>query len=72
MTSMIFEATIGCEFITPLFPQHFLALASMANVGKAIALAAFVATAPAFQQALCAGGWARPRGCQRRGRGGGG
>jgi hypothetical protein len=37
-------------------PQHFLALASVANVGKAIALAAFVATSPAFQQALCYGG----------------
>lgn len=38
-----------------LFLQHFLPLASLANLGKAIALAAFVATAPAFQQALCAG-----------------
>lgn len=28
----------------------------MSNVGKALALAAFVATAPAFQQALCTGG----------------
>ncbi|KAJ9527587.1 hypothetical protein QJQ45_025871 [Haematococcus lacustris] len=72
-TSLIFEATIGCEFITPFFPQpmllvlplplllllllqHFLLLASVANVGKAIALAAFVATAPAFQQSLCNGG----------------
>ncbi|GFH09516.1 uncharacterized protein HaLaN_04675, partial [Haematococcus lacustris] len=30
--------------------------ARVANVGKAIALAAFVATAPAFQQSLCNGG----------------
>jgi hypothetical protein len=36
--------------------QHFLLLASAANLGKAVALAAFVATAPAFQQALCVGG----------------
>lgn len=56
MTSAIFEATISCEFITPFFPNHFLVLASVANLGKAIALAAFVATAPAFQQALCRGG----------------
>ncbi|GAX80844.1 hypothetical protein CEUSTIGMA_g8279.t1 [Chlamydomonas eustigma] len=55
-TSVIFEATIGCEFLTPLFPQHFLALASIANAGKAIALSAFVSTAPAFQRALCSGG----------------
>ncbi|KAJ9527004.1 hypothetical protein QJQ45_025285, partial [Haematococcus lacustris] len=39
-----------------LLLQHFLLLASVANVGKAIALAAFVATAPAFQQSLCNGG----------------
>lgn len=39
------------------FPsQQFLPLASVSNVGKAMALAAFVATAPAFQQALCTGG----------------
>ncbi len=44
-TSVVFEATIGCEFITPFFPQHFLALASLANAGKAIALSAFVSTA---------------------------
>jgi len=56
LTSTIFDTTIGCEFITPFFPQHFLALASVSNVGKAMALAAFVATAPAFQQALCTGG----------------
>jgi hypothetical protein len=36
--------------------QYFLPLASIANVGKAIALAAFVSTTPAFQQALCNGG----------------
>lgn len=44
--------------LVPLCPcaQHFLLLASIANVGKATALAAFVATAPAFQQALCTGG----------------
>lgn len=36
--------------------QYFLPLASVSNVGKAMALAAFVATAPAFQQALCTGG----------------
>ena len=56
VTSCIFEGTVGCEFITPLFPQHFLALASIANVGKAIALSAFVSTQPAFQKALCAEG----------------
>jgi len=40
----------------PHVVQHFLPLASVSNVGKAMALAAFVATAPAFQQALCTGG----------------
>ncbi|KAG1673256.1 hypothetical protein FOA52_002536 [Chlamydomonas sp. UWO 241] len=56
VTSLVFEATIGCEFLTPFFPQHFLALASVANVGKAIALSAFVAVQPAFQKAMCSGG----------------
>lgn len=48
----------GPQYIrcAPSAVQHFLALASVSNVGKALALAAFVATAPAFQQALCTGG----------------
>lgn len=56
MTSVIFDVTIGCEFLTPFFPQHFLPLASIANVGKAIALAAFVAVHPVFQKELCKNG----------------
>ena len=47
---MIFELTMTCEFLTPFFPGQFLPLASLASVGKAIGLAAFVATTPAFQQ----------------------
>jgi hypothetical protein len=54
-TALIAVATTGCEFLTPFYPQHFLALASIANVGKAISLAAFVAVQPAFQRSLCTG-----------------
>ncbi len=52
-TSLLFTACISCEFLTPFFPQHFLLLASIANVGKAVGLTTFIATGPAFQQALC-------------------
>jgi hypothetical protein len=53
MTSLLFTACITCEFLTPFYPQHFLLLASVANVGKAVGLTTFIATGPAFQQALC-------------------
>lgn len=43
------------EFLTPLFPHMFLPLASLANLGKAVALSAFVAVTPSFQHALCKG-----------------
>jgi hypothetical protein len=45
-----------CEFLTPMYPQHFLLLASISNVGRAVGLTTFVSTQPAFQQALCASG----------------
>lgn len=46
---------MACEFLTPVLPQYFLGLASVANVGRAIALTTYVSTQPAFQQAFCAG-----------------
>ncbi len=55
MTCIIFTTTTGCEFLTPFYPQHFLALASIASVGKAIALAAYIAIQPTFQKSLCTG-----------------
>lgn len=56
ITSLIFTACMSGEFLTPLFPDYFVLLASIANIGRAVGLTAFVATQPAFQQALCTGG----------------
>ena len=55
-TSLLFTACVSCEFAAPFFPQHFLALASVANVGRAVGLTTFVSSQPAFMQALSAGG----------------
>ncbi|MEW5318995.1 MAG: hypothetical protein WDW38_010173 [Sanguina aurantia] len=56
ITSLIFTACMSGEFLTPIFPDYFVLLASIANIGRAVGLTAFVATQPAFQQALCTGG----------------
>jgi glutamate N-acetyltransferase/amino-acid N-acetyltransferase len=55
-TSLLFTACMSCEFAAPFFPQHFLALASVSNVGRAVGLTTFVSSQPAFMQALSAGG----------------
>ncbi|GIL56589.1 hypothetical protein Vafri_11930 [Volvox africanus] len=56
ITSLIFTACMAGEFVTPFWPQHFVALASISSVGRAVGLSAFVATQPAFQAALATGG----------------
>jgi hypothetical protein len=53
---MLFTACVTGEFLTPMYPQHFLLLAAISNVGRAVGLTTFVSTQPAFQQALCASG----------------
>ena len=55
VTSLFQSALMSGEFLTPLFPHMFLPLASLANLGKAVALSAFVAVTPSFQHALCKG-----------------
>ena len=35
------------EYATPFFPRQFVMLASLANVGKAVALTSFISTQPA-------------------------
>jgi len=55
-TSLVFSACVSCEFAAPFFPQHFLALASVSNVGRAVGLTTFVSSQPAFMQALSNGG----------------
>ncbi|KAG2432623.1 hypothetical protein HXX76_008963 [Chlamydomonas incerta] len=56
ITSLIFTGCMAGEFATPFWPQHFVALASVSSVGRAVGLSAFVATQPAFQAALATGG----------------
>lgn len=41
--------------MTPFFPQHFLALATSAMVGKSIGLTTHVATQPAFHKSFACG-----------------
>ena len=47
-TSLLFAGSVALEFATPHYPQHFLALASAANVGKSIGLTTYISTQPSF------------------------
>ena len=47
-SSLLFAASIALEFATPAFPQHFLALAAAANVGKSVGLTTYISTQPSF------------------------
>lgn len=47
-TSVLFTASVSLEFLTPLMPQYFLPLASLANVGKSMGLTTYIATQPVF------------------------
>uniref|UniRef100_A0A7N2KUP3 Protein root UVB sensitive/RUS domain-containing protein n=1 Tax=Quercus lobata TaxID=97700 RepID=A0A7N2KUP3_QUELO len=40
----MFSLSIGVELLTPVFPQYFLLLASVANIAKQISLASYLAT----------------------------
>ncbi|KAL4431071.1 hypothetical protein ABPG75_006327 [Micractinium tetrahymenae] len=52
-TSVIYAVSLSLEYLTPLAPQHFLPMASLANVGKSIGLTTFIATQPAFHRSFC-------------------
>jgi hypothetical protein len=54
-TSVLFCVSLGLEMLTPLFPQHFLFLATLANVGKSISLAAYLATSSAIHRSFALG-----------------
>lgn len=51
-TSLLYAVAITMEYLTPRFPEHFLILASLANVGKSVGLATFIATQPAFHRSF--------------------
>ncbi|KAJ4843713.1 Protein root UVB sensitive 4 [Turnera subulata] len=51
-TSVMFSLSIGVELLTPLFPQHFLLLATLANIAKQISLACYLATGSAVHRSF--------------------
>ncbi|GBG86874.1 hypothetical protein CBR_g42158 [Chara braunii] len=51
-TSLLFTLSLGMEMTTPFFPQLFLPIATLANVGKSIGLAAYVATTPSMNKSF--------------------
>eukprot|EP00873_Tetraselmis_striata_P003927 jgi/Tetstr1/424191/TSEL_014797.t1 len=54
-SSVLYSSCIFLEMMTPFFPQHFLALATSAMVGKSIGLTTHVATQPAFHKSFACG-----------------
>ncbi|XVF15668.1 hypothetical protein REPUB_Repub09cG0174400 [Reevesia pubescens] len=51
-TSLLFTLSIGVELLTPVFPRHFLLLASLANIAKQMSLACYIATSSAIHQSF--------------------
>ncbi|EOX91264.1 hypothetical protein QUC31_003025 [Theobroma cacao] len=51
-TSLLFTLSIGVELLTPIFPQHFLLLASLANIAKQMSLACYIATSSAIHRSF--------------------
>ncbi|XP_048139280.1 protein root UVB sensitive 4 isoform X3 [Rhodamnia argentea] len=51
-TSVIFSLSIGVELLTPVFPQYFLLLASIANIAKQISLACYLVTGSAVHRSF--------------------
>ncbi|CAN0911881.1 Protein root UVB sensitive 4 [Linum grandiflorum] len=52
LTSVVFSLSIGVELLTPVFPQYFLLLATLANIAKQISLACYLATSPAVHRSF--------------------
>ncbi|CAN8284011.1 unnamed protein product [Cochlearia groenlandica] len=51
-TSVLFSMSIGVELLTPIFPQYFLLLASVANIAKQISLSCYLATGSAVHRSF--------------------
>ncbi|CAM6119398.1 unnamed protein product [Calypogeia fissa] len=54
-TSVLFTLSLGLEMLTAIFPNYFLLFATMANIGKSIALAAYLATSAAIHKSFAVG-----------------
>jgi hypothetical protein len=55
VTAAIFTLSVGLEMVTPLFPQYFLPIATLANVGKSIGLTTYVSTSPSIHKSFALG-----------------
>ncbi|KAK2080532.1 hypothetical protein QBZ16_000385 [Prototheca wickerhamii] len=55
VTSIMYCVALAMEYSTPLAPRLFLPLASLANIGKNVGLATYVATQPAFHRSFARG-----------------
>ncbi|GFQ01927.1 protein root UVB sensitive 4 [Phtheirospermum japonicum] len=51
-TSVLFSLSIGLELLTPVFPNYFLLLATIANIAKQISLACYLATGSAVHRSF--------------------
>ncbi|XP_051117560.1 protein root UVB sensitive 4 isoform X2 [Andrographis paniculata] len=51
-TSVLFSLSIGVELLTPVFPQYFLLLATIANIAKQISLACHISTGSAVHRSF--------------------
>ncbi|XP_022879410.1 protein root UVB sensitive 4 [Olea europaea var. sylvestris] len=51
-TSVLFSLSIGVELLTPVFPEYFLLLATIANIAKQICLACYLATGTTVHQSF--------------------
>lgn len=46
--ALVFGICLGAEYMTPYMPNLFVLLASISNIGKAVAIAAYTSTKPAI------------------------
>jgi len=51
-SSLLYATSLSLDFLTPLFPQYFLPMASLANVGKSVGLTTYISTQPAFHRSF--------------------
>jgi Vitamin B6 photo-protection and homoeostasis len=51
-SSLLYATSLSLDFLTPLFPQYFLPMASIANVGKSVGLTTYISTQPAFHRSF--------------------
>lgn len=54
-SSLLFGVCIGAEYLAPYVPHLFVLLASISNIGKAIAAMAHISTQPAVMRSFCRG-----------------